>query len=49
MWCPPGVMFLKGPRSARIACVIARTVANVTKNEPVANSWRSLRRSEKCL
>src|SRR5271156_3566964 len=49
MWRPPGVMFLNGPRSALIACVIARTAANVRKNEPADSSWRSLRRSSKWL
>ena len=49
MWRPPGVMFLNGPRSARIACVMPRTLAKVKKKAPVENSWRSLRRSPKCL
>src|ERR1700733_13423906 len=49
MWRPPGVMFLNGPRSALIAWVIPRTTAKVVKNDAAENSWRSLRRSSKCL
>jgi hypothetical protein len=34
----PRVRFLNGPRSARIACVIARTAPKVKKKEQVESS-----------
>src|SRR5947209_15758110 len=46
---PPGVTFLNGPTFARMACVIARTIANVVKNDAELMNWRSLRRSAKCF
>jgi hypothetical protein len=44
MCLPPGVMFLNGPRFARIAWVITRTVPKVVPNATALISRRSSRR-----
>src|SRR6266508_132444 len=44
-----GGTFLSGATCARMACVLARTIANVVKNDAELMNWRSLRRSAKCF